>query len=205
MKRAVFVTLLVAAAFAAGGLIAYRWAAREAPLPDGPALVAKVREVARLETLDVSLYRKVSFEPDPQPTGSLWGDLATWARHTVRAPRGKAIVFAEAHLSLDLRKIDERRLRVRGRAVDVVLPPVQVQVELRPAETEIIGSNLDSGETALLFEKARAAFEAEVAGDERLRERARESGKQTLRALLRGLGFTEVNFVRELPREAGAL
>jgi len=40
-----------------------------------------------------------------------------------------------------------------------------VKVELRPAETEIIGSNLDSKETAELFERARTAFEREVAAD----------------------------------------
>jgi len=81
----------------------------------------------------------------------------------------------------------------------VVLPPVQVQVELKPAETEVIGSNLDSKETAQLFELARTAFEREVGADEKLKARARASAEQSLRALFIGLGFTEVAFVKELP------
>jgi hypothetical protein len=81
----------------------------------------------------------------------------------------------------------------------VVLPPVQVQVELKPAETEIIGSNLDSKETAQLFELARVGFEREVAADEKIKAQARGSAEQSLRALFVGLGFTEVEFVKQLP------
>jgi hypothetical protein len=83
----------------------------------------------------------------------------------------------------------------------VVLPRVQTQVELRPAEAEIIGSNLDSGQTAQLFERARNAFEAEVNVDKALLERARDSGRQSLRSLFTGLGFSEVVFVEKLSPE----
>ncbi len=44
-------------------------------------------------------------------------------------------------------------------ALTVRLPPLQVRIELKPAETEVIGSNLDAEETAKLFELARSAFE----------------------------------------------
>jgi Protein of unknown function (DUF4230) len=193
----VAVACLLAAALGAGAV--WHFTHREPPLPDAPALAVKVREVARLQTLDVSLYKKVSFAPDPRDTGSVWGDLLQWASWSVRPPRGKAIVFAEAHLSVDLAKLDASSLRVSGRRVDVVLPPVQVQVELKPTDTEVIGSNLDSKQTAELFELARAAFEREVSADEKLKARARASAEQSLRALFVGLGFTEVAFVKELP------
>jgi hypothetical protein len=127
--------------------------------------------------------------------------LAQWASYSVRAPRGRAIVFAVAHLGLDLRKLDVDSLRVTGRRVEVVLPRVQTQVELQPSQTEIIGSNLDSAQTAELFERARNAFEAEVAADKGLQDRARESARQSLRALFVGLGFAEVEFVEKLPPE----
>ena len=191
------VACLLAAALGAGAV--WHFSHREPPLPDAPALAVKVREVARLQTLDVSLYKKVSFAPDPRDTGSVWGDLLQWASFSVRPPRGKAIVFAEAHLALDLTKLDASSLRVTGRRVEVVLPAVQVQVELKPAETEIIGSNLDSKETAQLFELARAAFQREVEADQVLQARARASAEQSLRALFLGLGFTEIAFVTELP------
>lgn len=191
------VACLLAAALGAGAV--WHFAHREQPLPDPPALVVKVRQVARLQSLDVSLYKKVTFAPDPKETGSVWGDLMQWASYSIHPPRGRAIVFAEAHLAVDLAKLDVSSLRVTGRRVEVVLPPVQVEVELKPAETEIIGSNLDSKETAQLFELARVAFEREVAADERIKAQARSSAEQSLRSLFFGLGFTEVEFVKELP------
>jgi len=193
----VAVACLLAAALGAGAM--WHFTHREPPLPDAPALAVKVREVARLQTLDVSLYKKVSFAPDPRETGSIWGDLFQWASYSLRPPRGKAIVFAEAHLSVDLARMNASSLRVTGRRVEAVLPEVQVQVELKPAETEVIGSNLDSKETAQLFELARAAFQREVEADQALKARAHASAEQSLRALFVGLGFTEVAFLKELP------
>ncbi len=191
------VACLLAAALGAGAV--WHFTHRPPPLPDAPALVLKVREVARLQTLDVSLYKKVFFAPDPRETGSVWGDLVQWASWSLRPPRGRAIVFAEAHLAVDLAKLDASSLRVSGRRVEVVLPKVQVQVELKPAETEVIGSNLDSKQTAQLFELARIAFGREVEADQVLKARARASAEQSLRALFLGLGFDEVAFVNELP------
>jgi hypothetical protein len=168
-------------------------------LPDPPAVAERIREVARLEALEVSLYKKVSFAPEPSPAGSLWGDLAGWARHTLRAPRGRAIVFADARLSLDLGALDATRLEVHGREAWLVLPPLQAAVELRPGETEVIGSTLDTAETAQLLERARAAFAREVEADARLRARARGAAERAIRALLVGLGFEAVHFVERLP------
>ncbi|MFL5290566.1 MAG: DUF4230 domain-containing protein [Myxococcales bacterium] len=197
---AVVIACLLAAALGAG--VIWHFTHRGPDLPDPPALVLKVREVARLETLDVSLYKKLDFSPDPRPTGSTWGDVAQWASYSLRPPRGRAIIFADAHLSIDLRKLTANSLRVTGRKVEAVLPATQVQVELKPAETEIIGSNLDSKQTAELFERARTAFEREVQADPKLAVQARSSAEQTLRSLFVGLGFTEVEFVKELPAPA---
>ncbi|HWE22574.1 MAG TPA: DUF4230 domain-containing protein [Myxococcales bacterium] len=193
---ATVVACVLAAALGAGAV--WHFSHRDKPLPDPPALVVKVRQVARLQSLDVSLYKKVTFAPDPRETGTVWGDLMQWASYSLRPPRGRAIVFAVAHLSLDLTKLDPSSLRVTGRRVEVVLPAVQVEVELKPAETEIIGSNLDSKETAQLFELARSAFEREVAADEKIKAQARASAEQSLRGLFVGLGFTEVEFLKEL-------
>ena len=178
-------------AFVLGAALVWHFTHREPRLPDAQALVLKIREVARLETLDVSLYKQAT----------AWASLVEWASYSVRPPRGRAIVFAVAHLGLDLRKLDTASLRVEGRRVEVVLPRVQTQVELRPAEVEVIGSNLSSAQTAQLFERARNAFEAEVGADKDLQERARESARQSLRSLFVGLGFTEVAFVDQLPPE----
>jgi hypothetical protein len=194
-----FAALLLA--FGLGAGLVWRFAHREAPLPDAPALILKVREVARLETLDVTLYKKVEFAPDPKASDSGWVQLAQWVKESISPSRGKAIVFAVAHLSLDLRKLDESSLRVAGRRVEVVLPRVQTRVELLPAQTEVIGSNLDSQQTAGLFQAAKTGFENDVGGDLDLQQRARESAQQSLKSLFLGLGFSEVVFVDKLAPE----
>jgi len=169
--------------------------------PDPAALAVRVREVTRLETLEVSLYKKVSFEPEPAPAGSFWGDVLNWARYSLNPPRGKAIIFADVHLGFHFSKIDQSSLRVAGSRIEVQLPPLQAQVELKPGETEVIGSNLNSEQTAQLLELARAAFEREVLADSRLRERARMSAERSLSVLFLSLGFREVSFA-DSPRVA---
>jgi len=198
MRRA----LLLALVALAGGLglgIGLRIARRAPEPPDPAAVVLRIREVARLETLDVTLYKKVTFSPEPAPADSLWGDVTGWLRQSFRTPRGKAIVFADAHLGLDLSRLDASAVRVREREVWVALPPLRATVELRPGETEIIGSNLDSAETARLLELARAAFQREVEADRALRERTRGSAERQIRALLGTLGFSAVHFEGAAP------
>src|SRR5262249_6465676 len=114
MRNLLAVAALVLA-FLLGVGLAWHFAHREPRLPDTPALILKVREVARLETLDVSLYKKIDFSPDPKEQATVWASLAQWASYTLRPPRGRAIVFAVAHLGLDLRKLDAQSLRVWGR------------------------------------------------------------------------------------------
>jgi hypothetical protein len=202
MKKVLAGLLLCLVAALAGAAIAWKLARTEPRLPDAPALMLRIRESARLETLDVTLYKKIDFSPDPRAPRGLWDGVAQWARYSLKPPRGKAIVFARAHLGLDLGKLDARTLRVSGRRVQVVLPQPQVSVELLPAETEVIGSDLDSAETAELFALAKSAFAREVEADLALRERANESARRTLRALFFPLGFTEVDFVDSLPQAA---
>jgi hypothetical protein len=197
MRRLAALVLVALAAGAGLGLALRLWRGA-ATRPDPPAIVTAIREVARLETLDVRLYKKVTFAPEPTEAGSLWGDVAGWLRYTIRRPAGKAIVFADARLGLDLALLDASKVRVDGPRVQVVLPPLEVRVSIRPGETEIIGSTLDSAETARLLELAQRAFEREVEADAALRARARASAERQIRALLVNLGFTQVEFVESL-------
>ena len=201
MRNALAVLALVLT-FALGAGLAWHFSRRHPPIPDGPTLILKVREVARLESLDVQLYKKVVFVTDPpRPSDSVVKDVLTFV--TWRERKGRAIVFGTAHLSMDLRKLEASHLGVQGRRVEVVLPRVETRIELLPAQTEIIGSNLDSKQTADLFEAAKNAFESDVAGDKGLQERARESARQSLRSLFVGLGFQEVSFVERLAPPPG--
>jgi hypothetical protein len=197
--------LLLGLAIGAGAVLAWRFLSpARPPPPDPPAVVEKVRQVARLETLEVSLYKKITFAPEPVEAASIWGDLAGWLRHTVARPQGKAIVFAVARLGLDVRQLQPGDVEVRGREVAIRLPPLEVVIELKPGETEIIGSNLDSAETARLLELAKAAFQREVMADRGLQQRARAAAEQALSALLLRAGLEKVEFVGEPPRKPGA-
>ena len=163
--------------------------------PDAPALVEQIREVARLETLQVRLYKRVSFAPEPTPAASVWGDVFNWVKQSVAAKSGRALVFADVSLGLDLGKLTADQLRITGSHVELALPPLRAEVSLRPEDTEIIDSNLDSAQTAKLFELAKDAFEREVQGDAAIQARARQSAERQVRALLFTVGFREVVFV----------
>lgn len=183
--------------FTLGAVVFAQWSQ---PQPQSSAaVVTRMREVARLETLDVTVYRKVTLEPDPPPSTSVLGDVYQFARHTVTPQRGRAIVFGDAHLGLDLSKLDADHVRIRGERIEVVLPPVEVKVELRPDETEIIGSNLDSAQTAQLLALGKAMLERDVRGDRALQQRARASAERALIALLQTLGFGDVVFIDSAP------
>ena len=67
-------------AFVLGAGLVWHFSHRQGAMPDAPALLLKVREVARLETLDVSLYKKIDFAPDPREQSTFWASLAQWAQ-----------------------------------------------------------------------------------------------------------------------------
>ena len=168
---------------------------KPAATPDPPALVEQIREVARLETLQVRLYKRVSFAPEPGPAASVWGDVLNWVKQSVNAKAGRALVFADVSLGLDLSKLSVEQVRVSGSRIELALPPLKAQVSLRPEDTEVIDSNLDSAQTAKLFELAKDAFEREVESDAALQAKARASAERQLKALLLTVGFKEVVFV----------
>lgn len=163
--------------------------------PEAPALVEQIREVARLETLEVRLYKRVSFAPEPTPAATVWGDVLNWVKQSLAGKSGRAIVFADVSLGLSLDKLTAENVHVRGSRVEVALPPLHAQVALRPEETEIIDSNLDSAQTAKLFELAKDAFEREVEADAALQKKARASAERAVRGVLMSVGFREVVFV----------
>ncbi|HZX43547.1 MAG TPA: DUF4230 domain-containing protein [Myxococcaceae bacterium] len=189
--------LLLLAGAAVGAVAVWALWQRQpgANVPPTPLVVDRMREVARLETLDLQVYKKIAYGPEPTPSGALWSDVLAWAKSSLFPSRGRAIVFGTVHLGVDLSKLDARRLRVQGGRIEVALPPLQAQVELRPGETEIIASNLDSAQTAQLLELARSAFEREVLADPALQAKARGSAERALTGLLLSLGFREVIFV----------
>lgn len=169
-------------------------------LPDGPIVVERLRDVARLETLDVSLHEVIHFQPDPVYSDSKLKMVFEFAKQELKLhDRGTAVVFAEAHVGFDLSKLSPENVRIQGGQVTVKLPPLSTQVELLPEQTLVVDSNLDSQQTMQLLEVAKQRFEARMLQDARIKDRARASSERALRALLITLGFQDIQFVDTLP------
>jgi hypothetical protein len=166
-----------------------------APTEPATVWVDRIREVARLEMLDVELHKKIDFAPDPSRLEGSWRDVMAWAVDTLNPKQGRVIVFAVAHLGVDLRQLTPESFRADGTGAVVMLPPVQVSIELLPAETEVIDSNLDSSQTMALLERAKIAFAADVRNNAQLQRRAVVSTHRAITELLYNAGFTQVTFV----------
>jgi hypothetical protein len=197
--------LALGLALAVAGFALVRYSAlQRTPVLDTPTVLERVREVARLETLDINVYKKVGYSPEPVATGNVWSDVWQWAKATLAPSRGRAIVFGTVHIGLDLQHLDANALAIHGGQVDVVLPPLETRAEVRPAEIEVIKSNLDSTQTGQLLELARVAFEQDARADAALQARARASAERAIRGLLLSLGFRDVRFVAERQGGSGA-
>jgi len=169
-------------------------APRPPSLPDGVALVERVREVARLEALDVELRKQVSWRPDPVASGSMAVDLIRWASDAVRPVEGTMWVAATAHVGIDLSRLDAARITVRERTAWIDLPALVTTVSLEPASTHAIRSNLGPDQTMALLDKARSHLTFEVERDVRTQARARVSVERALRGLLLPMGFDSIEF-----------
>src|SRR4029079_7604220 len=112
------------------------------------------REVQRLEVLEVTVHKRITFAPDPKEQATLLGNVIQYARETVAPRRGKAIVFAQARFFVDLRRLKSHQTSVNGDEVRLQLPEPEVEASLMPGETEVITSNLDSADTAALLAAA---------------------------------------------------
>ena len=201
MQRVLAVVGLCAVVAALSVGITWQWLKPSKAAIVYPSVIEKIREVSVLEALSVQLYKKIDFQPDPVEREGLWGNLSEWLRHTVRKPRGRAIVFGDARFVYDLRKLDAASMLQNEGRVWLVLPPSQLRVELDPGATEIIGSNLDSQETAQLLALAKDAMASELRVDQGLQAKARRSAETSLRELLLRVGFRSVDFVETLPAQ----
>jgi Protein of unknown function (DUF4230) len=199
-------TLLLFVSAMAGAVLMYRLQrSPEKRQPDPATVVMRIREVARLETLDVAVHKKIAFTPDPTPKESLVAEIFEWAKRALKPPRGRAIVFADVHMALDLEKLTQESIKLSGDAVWMVLPPIESRVEIKPDETEIIDSNLDSTQTTELLGMALHAIERDVMADKRMHGRARAASERAIRSLLLALGFESVHFVESLPYSGGSM
>lgn len=199
--RIVVVAFVAVVTFALGVGAAYYMLRSSAPRPpDGPIVVERMRDVARLETLDVTLHEVIHFQPDPAYSDSTLKMAFAFAKEQLNLhDRGTAVVFAVAHIGFDLSKLTPEHVRIQGGQVTVQLPPLSTQVELLPDQTLVVESNLSSQQTMQLLDVAKKRFEARMLQDARVKDRARASSERALRAMLITLGYQQIEFVDQLP------
>jgi len=190
LKLVPWLFAVVAVAVAGALLRVERLAASEPP-----AVIERIRDVQRLEVLEVTVHKKITYAPDPKPEATLLGGVWAYARETVAPKRGRALVFANARFFVDLRRLKPEQVRVSGDQVTLELPEPEIEANVLPGETEIVASNLDSADTAAMLESAEGELKASVLRDVKLRERAREAAARTMTGLLKGLGFRKVTLV----------
>ncbi len=188
---------LMAAGFAAAVIVivTLRPAARSAPdaveLHAGPSVVVAIRDVAKLEATSFHI-EKVIEASDAQ--SRVWG--------FVQAKDALLLVaVGDVVAGVDLGKVrdDDVRIDEVHHAVTVRLPPPEiVSSTLNERETHVYSRTTDvlAARNEQLEGAARRTAEEQMrkeAIDGGILERARASADRTLRALLRSLGYTQVD------------
>lgn len=195
MKPRTTATLMFTAGIVLAGAWFFHRGVHVFSRPEPGAIVERVKAVARLQTLEVHMSTTVTHEPDPKLAPTFTGQVLSWVAYHLRPKKGRALVSGVARLSLDLSQLDARAFRFQKDRVTLVLPEVQTSVELDLGRSEIIASNLDSAETAELFEKGRRLLAMQAENNESLQQQARTSAESALRSFLTQAGFREVVFV----------
>lgn len=164
--------------------------------PDQAAVLRQVRQVARLTLLEVNLYRKIVFQPDPPAPDGMLHALWLFAANHLRTQSGKVIVFAQGSVGIDVSQlaIDGLHLSEDGSA-EVALPPLWYELRILPGETEVIASNLTSEQTAALLAEAEKVMLHQLQTDTHLQQKANQAAQQWFSSWLARMGYTQVRFV----------
>jgi len=185
--RSWLLTALTLGLGAALGVLVPRWlAVRQVP----PDVLAQVRELSRLEGVSYHMERVVELKDEKRLLFGL-------------VPADDAILLVasgDVVAGVDLARLAPADVQVAadGRSVTIHLPPVEVfSARLDSARTYVHSRKTDllAQRKESLESRARQAAEetlraaAEEAG---IKERAAQSVSRTVRALVRSLGFAEV-------------
>lgn len=202
MKIRTVISLCFTVGVVAAGAWFFQHSVRAFSHPEPGALVEQVKEVARLQTLEVRLATAVEHVPDPKLAPTFTGQVLSWAAYNLRAKKGRALVSGVARVSLDLSELDASAFHFDNDRVILVMPPMTTSVDIDLDRTEIVASNLNSSDTAELFEKGRRSLTMQVERNETLQQQARTAAQNALQKLLLSAGFREVVFVDSFDRFA---
>ncbi len=159
-------------------------------IPDPVSIIHEIRSLARLETIQYSVEKIITADSGREELKALFGDQLLFVAH------------GEVIAGIDLEKIREEDISVKGKVVTIKLP-----------ESEVLVTRLDNKEsyvydrqTGLLMRqdieletKARQSAEEEIhktAVKDGILKQAQINAENYLDRLIRSLGYEEVIFIQ---------
>jgi hypothetical protein len=188
---AILLACAAAVAFVVGRADAPRTAGSQVGLRAGPSVITAIHEVARLEATEFHIEKVVEIR-DAQ--SKLWG-LVTAKDALLLVAAGDVVA------GVDLAKVRDEDIRIdtAARSVRVRLPAPQILAStLDEHATHVYARSTDflAERNEALEGDARRAAEDQMrkaALDAGILDRARTSAERTLRALLRSLGYEDID------------
>lgn len=156
---------------------------------DQPTVVRQIQQLQRLETVRYSMEKIISGEHD-----------SPYLPKFLVSDRLLLVVYGEVIAGVDLRKIGASDVRIRDRRVTIRLPKSEILVvRLDNSKTRVYSrdtglfSSPDPHLESEVREEAERQLQQAALQDDVLKS-AEENARAALAAILRGLGFEQIDF-----------
>jgi hypothetical protein len=152
-----------------------------------PAVVQRIQRLQRLETVVYSMEKIVTGTQDN-----------AYLPRMLAGERILLIVFGEVTAGIDLGKLEDAKIDIKGRRIELELPPAEVfsaridneRTKVYSRETGLFTSPDPNLESEVRREAERQVRQAAIEGG--ILKTAAENGRATLTGVLEGLGFESV-------------
>ena len=152
-----------------------------------PAVVQRIQRLQRLETVVYSMEKIVTGTQDN-----------AYLPRMLAGERILLIVFGEVTAGIDLGKLEDAKIDIKGRRIELELPPAEVfsaridneRTKVYSRETGLFTSPDPNLESEVRREAERQVRQAAIEGG--ILKTAAENGRATLTGFLEGLGFESV-------------
>ena len=152
-----------------------------------PAVVQRIQRLQRLETVVYSMEKIVAGTQDN-----------AYLPRMLAGERILLIVFGEVTAGIDLGKLEDAKIDIKGRRIELELPPAEVfsaridneRSKVYSRETGLFTSPDPNLESEVRREAERQVRQAAIEGG--ILKTAAEKGRATLTGVLEGLGFESV-------------
>ncbi len=162
-------------------------------IPDPLTIIYQVRSLARLETIQYSVEKVITAETGQNILGPLFGDKLIFVAH--------GVVIA----GIDLDKLGPKDMWTENGVLYVRLPEAEIFIATLDNDKSYVydrGTGILTHGDMNLETAARRAAEDEVAKaalEDGILKQANQNAENYMYRLLRGLGFSEVIFIRPTP------